>query len=73
MLNQISPNFKGCYKVTMPNVKDYIETKPIDRNKFEKQNLVGLSKSLKIRKINKDILGTRFYVDSENFSLVIDN
>lgn len=53
--------------------KDYIETKPIEKNKFDKQNLIGLSKSTKIKKIRLNILGDMFYVKDETFSLIIDN
>ena len=38
---------------TMPNARNYIETKPVDRAKFDKRNLIGLGKTKKIRKIRK--------------------
>lgn len=47
---------------SMPAVRNYIETKPIDRPKFEKQNLVGLSKTTSVEKIRTDILGKQFHV-----------
>lgn len=56
---------------TMPNQRNYIETKPANSSKFEKRNLVGLSKTYRIRKITTDILGNRYYVDKENFCEVI--
>ena len=56
---------------TMPNVRNYIETKPLDAAKFEKRNLVGLSNTMAVRKIVTDILGNMFYVDKMKFSLVI--
>ena len=56
---------------TMPKQRNYIETKPVDAAKFEKQHLVGLSKTTNIRKISTDILGNRYYVDKMKFSLVV--
>lgn len=53
---------------TMPKVKNYIETKPIDRAKYEKQKLVGLSKTKMIRKYRMDILGNYYMCSRENFS-----
>lgn len=53
---------------TMPDKKNYIETKPIDRSKFEKQNPVGLSKTKHIAKIRTDILGNQYYCTQEEFS-----
>ena len=41
---------------TMPKQRNYIETKPIDKAKFEKQNLVGLGKTKFIKKYRYDIL-----------------
>ena len=55
----------------MPKVRNYIETKPVDVAKFEKQHLVGLSKTTSIRKITTDILGNRYYVDKMKFYLVV--
>lgn len=52
---------------TMPKVRNYIETKPVDAANFEKRNLVGLSKTKRIRKIVTNILGDRFYVDQMKF------
>ncbi|CBK73315.1 hypothetical protein CIY_03640 [Butyrivibrio fibrisolvens 16/4] len=56
---------------TMPQVRNYIETKPIDRPKYDKRNPVGLSKTSSIRKITMDILGNRFYVDKMSFNNVV--
>lgn len=55
---------------TMPKQRNYIETKPINASKFEKRNLVGLSRAKKIIKINTDVLGNRHYTTRENFSMV---
>lgn len=54
---------------TMPNDRNYIETKPIERAKFaeKKQNLIGLSKTTKIEKIRVDILGNRYRCLIEEF------
>lgn len=54
---------------TMPKDRNYIETKPIDRPKFDKRNLVGLSKTTYIRKYRADILGNVYPCDQEKFSL----
>ena len=35
---------------TMPTQRNYIETKPVDRAKFNRQNLVGLGKTTSIKK-----------------------
>ncbi len=56
---------------TMPKVRNYIETKPIDAAKFEKQNLVGLAKTLKVKKIRMDILGNRYISSDEKFDYVV--
>ena len=56
----------------MPNARNYIETKPVDRAKFDKRNLIGLGKTKKIRKIRTDILGNTYVCEQENFTLVID-
>ena len=53
---------------TMPNDRNYIETKPINRAKFEKQNLVGLSKTTMIRKYRTDIMGNYYACGNEKFS-----
>lgn len=53
---------------TMPKNRNYIETKPIGKPKFEKQNLVGLSKTKKIRKYRMDILGNWYACDQEKFT-----
>ena len=53
---------------TMPKSRNYIETKPIDRAKFEKQNLVGLSKTRRIRKYRMDILGNWYPCEEEEFT-----
>ena len=53
---------------TMPKVKNYIETKPIDRAKYEKLKLVGLSKTKMNRKYRMDILGNYYMCSRENFS-----
>ena len=53
---------------TMPKKKNYIETKPIYCEKFEKQNFVGLSKTKRIVKYTMDILGNYYLCESEKFS-----
>ncbi len=53
---------------TMPKVRNYIETKPIEKAKFDKQKLVGLSKTKLIRKYQLDILGNMYLCDDEEFS-----
>lgn len=57
---------------TMPAQKNYIETKPIDAPKFEKQNLVGLSKTKHISKVMTDILGNEYRINQETFKWEID-
>ncbi len=55
---------------TMPKVRNYIETKPINKDSFgkEKRKIVGLSKTKLIRKYRTDILGNRYACDKEEFS-----
>ena len=55
---------------TMPKARNYIETKPIDRAKFEKtdRKLVGLGKTKMIRKYRMDILGNCYLCENEEFS-----
>ena len=57
---------------TMPNQANYIETKPINKDKFDKRNLIGLSKTNMIAKIRTDILGNQYQVTKEKFSLDIE-
>ncbi len=56
---------------TMPKVRNYIETKPVEAAKFKKQNLIGLSKTKSIRKVVTDILGNRYYVNNMKFTTVV--
>lgn len=58
---------------TMPKVKGYVETKPIEKSKFEKQKLTGVNKSTKIEKLNLDDLGNQYKSVGEKFSLEVDN
>ena len=58
---------------TMPKARNYIETKPIDSAKFEKQHLIGLSKTSCIRKVVTNILGDRFCVDKMKFKSIVGN
>lgn len=58
---------------TMPKQKNYIETKPVSASKFEKRNLVGLSKTKYISKVRVDILGNQYECKKEKFALSIDN
>lgn len=53
---------------TKPNSRNYIETKPINKLKFEKQNLVGLGKTTYIVKYRMDILGNHYLCVKEEFS-----
>ncbi len=53
---------------TMPKQRNYIETKPIDKAKFEKQNLVGLGKTKFIKKYRYDILGNKYSCSEEKFT-----
>ena len=53
---------------TMPKKRNYIETKPIDRAKFEKQNPIGLGKTQKILKYRMDVLGNYYPCEKEKFS-----
>ena len=54
---------------TMPQKRNYIETKPINKAKFEKRNLVGLAKTKVIRKYSMDILGNCYLCSDEKFSV----
>lgn len=58
---------------TNPKQSNYIETKPINCATFEKQHLVGLSKTTLVRKIRLDILGRRYYCTQEKFPLEVDS
>ena len=53
---------------TMPKQRNYIETKPIDRAKYEKQKSVGLGKTQRIIKYRMDILGNQYLCEKEKFS-----
>jgi CRISPR-associated endonuclease Csn1 len=53
---------------TMPAQRNYIETKPVDRAKFNRQNLVGLGKTTSIKKVHVDILGNQYITEKEIFS-----
>lgn len=57
---------------TKPKQRNYIETKPIDAPKFDKQKLVGLGKTTCIRKVVTDILGSCYYVQNEKFKSRVD-
>lgn len=57
---------------TKPDSRNYIETKPIDAPKFEKRNLVGLSKTKSVKKIRTDILGNQYICSQENFISNLD-
>lgn len=54
---------------TMPKVKNYIETKPVNKAKFDKQNLVGLSKTTSVQKYYMDILGNWYPCKKEEFRI----
>lgn len=53
---------------TMPKKRNYIEVKPINKAKYEKQRLVGLGKTNKIMKYRMDILGNYYPCEREEFS-----
>jgi CRISPR-associated endonuclease Csn1 len=53
---------------TMPKVRNYIETKPINRAKYENRKLVGLGKTKRIVKYRMDILGNYYLCEKEEFS-----
>lgn len=53
---------------TLPKVKNYIETKPLNKANYKKQNLIGLSKTKLIRKYHMDILGNQYPCEKENFT-----
>lgn len=59
---------------TMPQKKNYIETKPISAGKWEgkKQNTVGLAKTKHIRKIRTDILGNQYVCGTEKLEIEVD-
>lgn len=57
---------------TMPQKRNYIETKPLDAPNFPKQHLIGLSKTISIRKVRLDILGNRYYSGQEKFKITVD-
>ena len=60
---------------TMPQSRNYIETKPLDAPKFKfiKQHLVGLGKTSSIKKIGMDILGNKYCVEKMRFRVVVDH
>ena len=49
--------------------RNYIELKPINKDKYERRRFVSLAKTKKIVKVNTDILGNRFYVTQEKFPM----
>lgn len=53
---------------TMPKVRNYIETKPINKAKFEDRKPLGLGKTKKIKKYRMDILGNYYSCEKEEFS-----
>ena len=57
---------------TKPKDRGYIETYPINKAKFDKQNQIGVSKSAFINKINLDELGNQYKSVGEKFSLKVD-
>ena len=52
---------------TKPATCNCIETKPVDAEKFEKQNQVALSKTTSVKKIITDILGNEKVIEKEKF------
>lgn len=53
---------------TKPKARNYIETKPIERAKYDKQKTVGLTKTQRIVKYRTDILGNYYLCEKEKFS-----
>lgn len=54
---------------TKPNSRNYIETKPIDRAKYEEgRHQVGLGETKTIKKYRMDILGNYYLCEKEEFS-----
>ena len=53
---------------TMPKQKNHIETKPINKAKYEKQKHFGLGKTQSIKKYRQDILGNYYPCEKEEFS-----
>lgn len=58
----------------MPRSRNYIEKKPLERQKWEenKLRLVGLANTKTIRKIRTDILGNQYVCEREKFRLEVD-
>ncbi len=56
---------------TMPNVRNYIEVKPINKSNFDNRSegVIGLSKTTSIKKIRVDILGNRYLCEKEEFKI----
>ena len=59
---------------TMPRSRNYIEKKPLERQKWEENKLrfVGLANTKTIRKIRTDILGYQYVCEREKFRLEVD-
>lgn len=57
---------------TKPERRNCIETKPLDKPAFPKQNQFGLSKTTSIKKVRLDILGNRYYSGQEKFKITVD-
>ena len=53
---------------TKPKQRNCIETKPIEREKFEERKKVGLAKTQRIVKYRMDILGNYYLCEKEKFS-----
>lgn len=57
---------------TMPKKRNYIETKPIDRDKHEDskdgRKRIGLSETKLVKKIRTDILGNKYSCSEEKFT-----
>ena len=54
-------------KVTS-KTRNHIETKPLNKEAFEKRKKIGLGKTNQIRKYNMDILGNLYLCEQEEFS-----
>lgn len=53
---------------TKPKNKNYIEVKPVEKSKYDKQRLVGLAYTSHVEKIRLDMLGNRYRTGKEQFS-----
>ncbi len=65
-------SFQERFLARQKDNKNCIETKPINKKDFDNRKQITLSKTKYIKKYNLDILGNKYLVDSEEFSLIVD-